>query len=314
MDRVVFMGSPEVALPALRVVANHGAIDLVAVFAQPDRPVGRGRKLQPCPVAAEARALGVPVHTPQKIAAPDALALLQEARPKLVIVCAYGQILSDQLLALPPGGAYNLHFSLLPRWRGASPVQAAILAGDTTTGVSLQRMVRELDAGPIAAETPSIPIDPRQTAHSLGEKLALASADLLQASLPRLLAGAPPLVEQEPAQATFCRTIRKEAGRIDWSKATAGEIERRVRAYTPWPGCFSFLAARRLGLIKVEAVPAPGEEGSAPPGTILEGGLVPTSEGLVRLLEVKPAGKGSMAFAAFLNGSPDALGARLTPE
>ncbi len=316
MHRVVFMGSPDVAVPALRVIAATPGLELAAVFSQPDRPVGRGRKLQPCPVAAEARELGVPVHGPEKIRAPEGLALLEQARPDLLLVCAYGQILPQAILTLPPRGPFNLHFSLLPRWRGASPVQAAILAGDSTTGVSLQRMVRELDAGPIAAETEPLPILPGDTAQTLAGRLAEAAAELLRSALPSLLEGSPTLREQHVAEATFCRTIRKEAGRVDWAEASATEVERRVRAYSPWPGCYSFLGALRLGLERVELADLPGaeEQGAPPPpGTITEDGLVGAREGFLRLLEVKPAGKGAMPFSAFLNGTPGAVGARLTP-
>ena len=321
-QRIVFMGSPQAAVPALRVIAADPKVEVAAVFAQPERPVGRGRKLRPCPVVAEARAAGFALHTPERIREPEALAALEAARPDLIVVCAYGQILPERVLALPPLGAFNLHFSLLPRWRGASPVQAALLAGDSETGVSLQRMVLELDAGPIAAETEPMPIAPAETAETLTEKLALAAAGLLEASLPQMRAGTLPLREQDAAQATFCKTIRKEEGRIDWERATAVEVERRVRAYTPWPGCFSFLGPLRLGLEEVELAPPAEEEtrqepeptprAGLPCGTILAGGLVRCREGFVRLVRVKPAGKGAMPFAAFLNGTPSALGGRLT--
>ncbi len=319
MYRVVFMGSPGLAVPSLKTLAAHPQCEVAGVITQPDRPAGRGRRLKPSPVRMAAEELGLQVHTPEKMRGPEALETLRAAQPALVIVCAYGRILPDEVLNLPPLGCYNIHFSLLPRWRGASPLQAALLAGDAETGVSLQRMVRELDAGPIAAETPPFTIGPRDTAESLEGRLAEAAADLLAAVLPALLTGAPPLREQDPARATYCRVIRKEAGAVDWGKESAEEIERKLRAYTPWPGCFSYLEGRRLGLVRLEvaqADPRSASEGRAArtpqaPGTILPGGLVPAREGLVRLLEVKPEGRGAMSFSAFLNGAPQALGMML---
>jgi methionyl-tRNA formyltransferase len=309
------MGSPQVALPVLRVLVESPLCDVAGVFAQPDRPVGRGRRMQPCPVAEEARAQGLPVHTPEKAGTPETLAVLREAEPDLLVVCAYGQILPASVLELPRRGSFNLHFSLLPRWRGASPVQAAILAGDGTTGVSLQKMVLELDAGPVVAETAPMPILPDDTGASLAERLSGAAADLLRDALPGLLEGDFSLKEQDAAQATFCRTIRKEAGRIDWEGATAGEIERKVRAYTPWPGCYSFLGDLRLGIGALQVVPQQDADAERhPPGTFLKEGIVPAAQGWVRLVEVKPAGKGGMPLQAFLNGAPWAVGKRLTPE
>ncbi len=320
MHRVVFLGSPEAAVPSLRALAAHPACSVTGVFTQPDRPAGRGRALKPSPVRQAAQALGLPVHTPERIRAPEALAALQACRPELLVACAYGQIFPQAVLALPPAGAFNLHFSLLPRWRGASPVQAAILAGDSATGVSLQKMVLELDAGPIAAESAPIAIASRDTAETLGARLAEAAAALLADALAGLFAG-PALRGQDAARATFCRTIEKKAGAVDWEAESAEEIERKARAFTPWPGCFAFLGRRRLGLVRLEVAPppaeamaaAPGTVFSAAPGTVLAGGLVPAREGWLRLLEVKPEGKGAMAFAAFLNGTPAALGARLAP-
>ncbi|MCZ6556757.1 MAG: methionyl-tRNA formyltransferase [SAR324 cluster bacterium] len=310
MHPAVFMGSPEFALPSLRALASHSACRITGVFTQPDRPFGRGRKARPSPVRAEAEALDLPVFTPERIGGEEGLALLTEAAPEIVIVCAYGQIFPERVLSLPPGGAYNLHFSLLPRWRGASPVQAAILAGDRETGVSMQRIVRELDAGPVVVESTPLPISAQDTAQSLGERLAEASGRLLASALPLLLEGNPPLLEQEPSLVTHCRTIPKAAGAVDWQVESARMIERKIRAYTPWPGCFTYLGGRRLGLVRLELAGAPDQvaAGGEPPGTLLPGGLVRSQAGYVRLLEVKPEGRGAMPLQAFLNGAPDALG------
>ena len=313
--RAVFMGSPATAVSALKALAGHPACRVVGVFTPPDRPVGRSRRPQPCPVKTAALALKLPVFTPEKIRSAEALQQLGDLRPDIAVVCAYGQLFSQALLELPRLGCYNLHFSLLPRWRGASPVQAAILAGDAVTGVTFQRMVLELDAGPSAAETPPIPIRPDDTAETLSGRLAEAAAELLAATLPHLLKGLPPLREQDGAGVTRCRTLAKEAGAIHWEAETALEVERKVRAFTPWPGCFSFLGQRRLGIARVEiaAPPAAAAGEASAPGTLGAGGLVPAREGWVRLLEVKPEGKRAMSAAEFLNGMPGALGALLQP-
>ncbi|MBI4082852.1 MAG: methionyl-tRNA formyltransferase [Candidatus Lambdaproteobacteria bacterium] len=308
---IVFMGSPATAVPTLRALAAHPACRVAGVFTQPDRPAGRHRRLQPSAVRAAADALAIPVATPEQAGSLEALAALRAWAPELVIVCAYGRLLPQRVLDVPRLGAYNVHFSLLPRWRGASPVQAAILAGDAVTGVSLQRMVLALDAGAIAAETSPLPILARDTAATLADRLAAAAAELVREHLVRLLAGDPPLREQDPARVTLCRTIRKEQGAVDWAAETAIEVERKRRAFTPWPGCYTYLDRRRLALIDLEIVDLPHHP--APPGLLLPGGLVTCREGSVRLLAVKAEGKAAMPFAAFANGMPDAIGRRLAP-
>jgi methionyl-tRNA formyltransferase len=315
MTRTVFLGSPATALPSLRALAADPRVRLVGVLTQPDKPAGRRRRLQPCPVRAEAEALGLPVLTPRRIREPEALAALAAWEPELAIVCAYGQILPEAALGLPALGCYNLHFSLLPRWRGASPVQAAILAGDAATGVSLQRMVLELDAGDVVAETPPLPIRPDDTAQSLGERLATEAGTLLARSLTALLAGDPPARPQDPAAVTVCRLIRKQDGAVDFAAEDAVRIERKARAYSPWPGCYAFAAGRRLGLERLTPAGPPDDPAAArrPPGTLLADGRLRAREGWLRLEIVRPEGKPPMAFAAFRNGNPQAIGARLTP-
>ena len=314
MVPVVFMGSPQAAVPSLRAlagaVARHGA-QLAAVFAQPDRRVGRHSTPQPCPVKAAALELGIPVHTPERIRSPEGEQALRSLRPALAVVCAYGQILPRALLDLPALGCYNLHFSQLPRWRGATPVQAAILAGDAQTGVTLQRMAVALDAGDIAARSAPVPIAANDTADRLMARLADLAATLLVESLPGLLAGNLPLTAQDPAGVTVCRTLRKEDGAIDWERETAAAIERKVRAYTPWPGCHSFLGGKRLALLQVALEAGAALGPATPPGSLLAGGVVAAREGALRLLRVKPEGKAEMAWAAFANGNPEASGGRL---
>jgi methionyl-tRNA formyltransferase len=318
MPPIVFMGTPEWAVPSLRAVARHPEARLVGVFTQAAKPAGRGRRVRPTPVQSAAEALGVPTVAPEKAGDPEAMAALAAWRPALIVVCAYGRILPARVLEHPPLGCYNLHFSLLPRWRGASPVQAALLAGDETTGVSLQRMVRALDAGAIAAETPPMPIAPGDTAGTLGERLAGAAARLIAGALPMLLRGDPPLREQDPAAVTLCRILRKEDGAIHWERDDADHIRRQWRAYMPWPGSYGFLGKRRIEFTRLEVgelTAAPHERWpAAAPGTLLPEGWVPAREGFVRLLEVKPEGRRAMAFADFLRGQPRVLGMRLTAE
>lgn len=316
--RVVFMGSPAWAVPSLDALARAApalGAEIVGVFSQPDKPAGRRRSLQACPVKTAAGVLGLPVFTPARIRAAEAQGELRRLAPDLIVVCAYGQIFPRAMLDLPPLGCYNLHFSRLPRWRGASPIQAAILAGDATTGVCLQRMVEALDAGPLAAQSAPVAIGPDDTAGTLGARLAGVSAALLRDALPRLLTGSVVLTPQDAAGVTTCRTLRKEDGAVDFATESARQLERRVRAYQPWPGCHCFLGARRIGLAGVEvADDAPGEPPTAsPPGVILPGGRVATAAGFIRLRRVTPEGKAPMTWEAFAHGNPQALGAKLTP-
>ena len=319
MVRVVFMGSPDWAVPSLLALADAlahpapggAAGTLIGACTQPDRPKGRGRALEPCPVKRAALGLGLPVRSPASLKDPAGQALLAEWRPELVIVCAYGLILPRAMLDLPRLGCYNLHFSLLPRWRGATPVQAAVLAGDAATGVSLQRMVEALDAGPLVASTPPLAIGPDDDAASLGVRLAQAAAGLLRETLPSLLQGHAHLAEQDASQATFCRRLSKADGAVRFEEESALTLERKVRAYQPWPGCHAYCGGLRLALERVEVL-APEALAAIPPGTVpgtlLAGGVVPAAQGAVRLLRVKPQGKASMPWHAFAHGHPQALG------
>jgi methionyl-tRNA formyltransferase len=313
MTRAVFLGSPAWAVPSLLALAGAQAaglgITVCGVVTQPDRPTGRGRRLQPCAVKAEALRLGLPVRSPESVREEDGLRSVADWTPDLLIVCAYGQLLNRAVLDSPRLGSWNLHFSLLPRWRGASPVQAAILAGDAETGVSLQRIVEALDAGPLLASSAPVPIGAAETADELGARLADVAAGLLIDALPAILSGTPAVTPQDESRVTVCRKIGKAAGIVDWGREPADEIVRKVRAFTPWPGCASYLGALRLGLIRVEAVKPPP---AGIPGTLGADGRVPAAAGAVRLIEVKPAGRGVMAFSDFVNGHPEVVGQRLT--
>jgi methionyl-tRNA formyltransferase len=315
MIRAVYMGSPEWAVPSLMALAGAQAraigVELVGVLTQPDRPAGRGRRLQPCAVKAAAVAQGLAVLSPERLRAPEGMSALAALAPDLVIVCAYGQMLPRAVLDLPRLGSWNLHFSRLPRWRGASPVQAAILAGDADTGVSLQRMVEALDTGPLVAESPPVAIGADETAEALGARLAEVAANVLLDALPAILTGTPSLRPQDVARVTVCRKLDKRSGAIDWAHESAVDIVRKVRAFTPWPGCADYLGRMRLGIVRVEAAVA---QSGAQPGVIGADGVAAAASGAVKLIDVKPEGKGAMAFADFVNGHPAAVGARLTAD
>ena len=304
--RIVFMGTPEWAIPTLRVLVESGN-PVVGVFTQPDRPVGRKQFLKPSPVRGWAEAQGLRVWTPKQASSPETLETLSDLKPEVVLVCAYGQLLSQALLELPWLGCFNLHFSLLPRWRGASPVQAAILAGDPITGVALQKMVLKLDAGPLLCVSDSVPVTPEDTSEMLGARLAELGAKLVQVALPRFAADALALTPQDKSAVTNCRIIRKSQGGIDWCHESAEQIERKLRAYTPWPGIHCFTPkGKRLQLVEVKVV-----LGSFEPGQVYPELLIGTKAGGLRVLQLKPEGRGVMMAEAFLRGHPELLGATL---
>ncbi len=306
--RIVFMGSPPFAVPALEALAQ--AYPVIGVVTQPDRPAGRGSRLRPPAVKVAAERLGLPVFQPEKVSTPAALAHLQAWAPDVIILAAFGQILPPDLLALPPHGCLNIHASLLPRWRGAAPIAAAILAGDTVTGVTLMQMDEGVDTGPILAQREE-PIRPDDTTGSLTERLARVGAELLMDVLPRYLRGEIRPVPQPEEGVTRCRPLKKEDGRLNWARPAA-ELERQVRAVTPWPGAFTFWQGQMLKVLR--AAVHPDWAGDEPPGTVVplgdEAGVV-TGQGVLRLLEVQMAGKSPLPIDAFLRGRRNFIGAVL---
>ena len=234
--RIIFMGTPEFAVPTLKVLINSD-YELMAVVTQPDRPSGRGRKLTPSPIKVVALEAGIDVLQPETLRSPEVVAQLAALRPDLIVVAAFGQILRPDVLNLPPHGCLNIHASLLPRWRGAAPVAAAIHAGDTETGVTVMLMAAGLDTGPIIAQQ-AIPIKPTHTRDTLMTELAEVGAALLSESLPVWLAGQIEAQPQDERRATLAPRLKKEAGAIDWWQP-APEIDRQVRAFYPWPGTFT---------------------------------------------------------------------------
>ncbi len=310
------MGTPDFAVPALAALISPSAqaqgYEVVAVVTQPDRPSGRGKQLTPSPVKVLAQFAGLKVLQPETLKNEAAVAELADLAPDLIVVAAFGQILRQNVLAIPPHGCINIHASLLPRWRGAAPVAAAIRAGDAQTGVTLMRMEEGLDTGPMLARR-VVPITPQHTAGSLTAELAEVGAALLLETLPGWLAGEIEPQLQDNSLATLAPRLKKEQGAINWTHSAA-EIERQVRAFDPWPGTFTQGPRGQFKVLAVEMalrVSPPQPE----PGTVFkhEGGVyVATGQGAVRLLMVQPAGKKEMAAEAMLNGQPELLGARLS--
>ncbi|MBN1176127.1 MAG: methionyl-tRNA formyltransferase [Dehalococcoidales bacterium] len=301
--RIVFMGSPGFAVPALERLIL-GGYDVVGVYTQPDRPAGRGRSPTPPPVKNTAIQRGLPVFQPESLRSAEALEQLEALKPDIIVICAFGQILTQAVLDIPPRQCVNVHFSLLPRHRGASPVAAAILAGDEFTGVSIQLVRKKLDTGPILTRA-AVPISPRDNTGSLTEKLGLVGANLLLEALTGWLRNEITTRPQDEEEATYFSQIDKEAGEIDWN-LPAVEIWRRVRAYYPWPGGYTSWRGRQLKIIEAEALPGEKSPGAgkvvALPG---QRAGIGTGEGVLGVLRVQLEGKKAMSAADFLRGQWD---------
>jgi methionyl-tRNA formyltransferase len=297
--KIVFMGSPDFAVPALLQLAR--TYPVCGVVTQPDRPSGRGMTLTSSPVKLAALELGLSVFQPEKLRAPDAFQQLQEWAPDLIVVSAFGQILRQNVLDLPRYGCVNIHASLLPRHRGAAPIQAAILAGDTETGITIMKMDAGLDTGPMLRQR-AIPIGPQDTGGSLFEKLSALGGELLMETLPGYLAGEI-LPQSQPLEGmTYFGMIKKEDGLLDFN-LSALELERKVRAFSPWPGTY---VSWNGGPLKVHK--AHIESGQAQPGQRLVVDGLPalgTVEGVIVFDELQPAGKKSMPGKAFMQGARD---------
>ncbi|MBA3849638.1 MAG: methionyl-tRNA formyltransferase [Opitutus sp.] len=307
------MGSDAIALPALNWLAGEGnAVGrVVAVFTQPDRAVGRGQKIQPNAIKLWAQARGIPVHQPEKFGQEDRETLASYT-PDLTLVMAYGHILRDDVIATPRLGSVNLHASLLPKLRGASPIQTAVATGASETGVALMRIVAELDAGPVAARE-RVPISPLDTASEVETKLAAACVPLLARTLPALAAGSLAFVPQDSSHATFCRKLEKADGAVDFRRP-ATEVAARVNGLMPWPGCATEFSGQPLKLGLAENCNLIGYK-PAGPGTVLgadaEGLLVACGEGVVRLRRLQRPGGRMLPAGEFLRGCPVPAGAIL---
>lgn len=307
--RVVFMGSPEFAVPCLRALLQ--AYPVAGVVTQPDRPAGRGLALRPPPVKQVAVQAGLPIIQPRRLHDPEAMAILREWAPDLVVVAAFGQILRQDVLELPAHGCLNLHASLLPRWRGAAPVQAAILHGDHQTGVTLMKMDAGLDTGPILAQR-TLAIRNEETGGSLSHRLSQTAAELLLEALPDYLAGRLHPWPQQEDLATYARLLRKADGALNFDQSAA-QLERQVRAFDPWPGSFFLWQGRRIKVLKARVAPGARRE----PGVVIQsdsGPAVATCEGYLVLEVLQPEGRSPMSAADFLRGARQFVGTNLLAE
>ena len=303
------MGTPDFSVPSLKKLIETQ--EVVGVVTQPDRPAGRGKQLRPSPIKVVAQEANIPVYQPKSLRKKAAAEPLREWNPDVIVVAAFGQILRPHVLDLPKHGCINVHASLLPRWRGASPIQHAILAGDAETGVCLMQMDPGLDTGPVYA-CQSVTISATETAASLHDKLAAAGAELTGTYLDDILQGKMPSQTQDDELSTYAPMISKEDGRLNWSE-TAVNLDRRIRAMSPWPGAFSSWQGKMLK-IKTAAL-ATGKLPDGMPGQVVQyagGTAVLTGEGGIDLQTIQLEGKKAMAVADFLRGQPDFIGAILS--
>ncbi len=308
--RIIFMGSPAFAVHPLQTLVTAG-YTLAAVITQPDRPAGRKRVLTPPPVKVAALDLGIPVLQPETLRDPDVIQQLRELAPDVGVVAAYGEILRKSVLAIPPLGYLNIHPSLLPRHRGPVPVVGAILAGDTETGVSIIKLNRGMDSGPLLAQE-RIPMPPDACAGDLNKQLFVQGANMLPDVLRRYANGEIIPREQEHSQATITRLLKKTDGLLDWSQS-AVSLERCVRAYDPWPGAYTHWNGQQVKVLSAVVHTDWSGAEDTPPGTIIgvdadNHPLVATGNGALALQTIQPAGKRAMGGKDWLAGQRDAVG------
>lgn len=301
--RIVFAGTPEFAVSSLRAAARHH--EVVAVYTQPDRPAGRGRGLAPSPVKLEAVARGIPVYQPESLKDAAAQQQLRDLQPDLMVVVAYGLILPKAVLAIPTHGCWNVHASLLPRWRGAAPIQRAIQAGDAKTGVCLMQMEAGLDTGPVLLHQ-ELPIAATDTGGQLHDKLAELGAQVLSDGLGLLRAGIKPIARPQPEQGvTYAHKLDKAEAKLDWAQ-DAGALARTVRAFNPWPIAEATLAGERVRIHGAVALEA--DHGQAP-GTVLaasrDGIDIASGQGALRLRVLQREGGKAITAADYLNARRD---------
>lgn len=314
MLRLIFLGTPDFAVPSLACLL-HSRHRIVGVVSQPDRPRGRGQHVQPPPVKVLAQAHDLPIWQPQRLKDPDLLGALKALEPDAAVVAAYGRIIPDVLLELPRLGMINVHASLLPRWRGASPIQRAVMAGDRESGVTIMRVVSELDAGPMLARA-TRPIGPDETAAEVERDLAQLGASLLPAVLDGLESGTAHEEPQDAALATYAPRLEKSDGAIDWT-LTAPKLHNRVRGLHPWPLAFSWLGPTRMTILRTRAEDSMTH--SSAEGTILQaqGDRLVVAAGertALALLGLRPEGRRAMTTREFLSGHRVEPGARFLAQ
>lgn len=314
--RILFAGTPEIALPslqALRVIPGAPRPEVVAVLTAPDAPAGRRRELLPPPVKVQAQAWGMPVLQPSRLDG-SAREIVAELQPDLLVVVAYGKIFGPRFLELFPRGGINVHPSILPRYRGPSPIPAAILAGDAVTGVTVQRLSREMDAGDILAQR-EVPLAPDATTPVLEQTLGTLGAELLVEVVREIALGRESARPQESDRVTWCGLIRKEDGNLTWQESAA-MIERMTRAYAPWPGVRCSWQGSSLHLLEVSVLPRDRAGNDAGPGTVLgvdnkAGILIQTVDGVLAVRQLKLQARKEMDFRSFLNGNSSIIGSVL---
>jgi methionyl-tRNA formyltransferase len=306
--RIAFLGTPDFALPTLTglVAAGH---EVAMVYSQPPAPRGRGHVLASSPVHTAAVSLGIPVRTPASMRDPAEIEAFAALKLDAAVVVAYGQILPREVLEAPRLGCFNLHGSLLPRWRGAAPIQRAVMAGDKVTGVDVMRMSEGLDEGPVLLSE-SVRIGPLDTAGTIHDRLSPRGAALMVQAIDALSKGLVPETPQSDEGATYAKKIRPREARIHWSKS-AIDVDRQIRGLSPFPGAWC-LAPSERGPIRVKALLSRAEHGEGEPGQVLDDGLlIACGEGAVRLLRAQREGRAAQDAESFLRGFPLAAGARL---
>ncbi len=292
------MGTPQFAVPPLQALAEAGH-EIVGVVTRIDKPAGRGRNVAAPPVKAVALQLGLPLYQPKRVREPMFIDALRKLSPDVIVVAAYGQILPKEVLTLPKYGCINIHASLLPAYRGAAPINWAIIRGDKETGITIMQMDEGMDTGAILMQE-SRPIGPRDTSGTLTETLSELGASLITKSLPLLEAGTLKPAAQDESKATLAPLLKKEDGLVDWT-LPAADIHNRVRGFSPWPGAYTFLDGGMIKILETEVLPGEGEPALMQQGAdnTLEVG---TGRGLLRILRIQPAGKKPMHAADFLRG------------
>jgi len=306
--RVVFMGTPSFAVPSLQALLADDRFEVAAIWTQPDRPAGRGQQMMPSPVKICAEAAGIPIYQPEKLSTADT-EQMQQLAPDFLVVVAYGQLLAQEILDVPVVAPINIHFSLLPAWRGAAPIQPAIFNDGLGFGVSFARMERGLDSGPVYLARPMpLPLD--KTAFELYTQLAEQSAQELPDVLQQIAADEL-TAQPQIGESSFAPKITKADGQIDWHADTAELLEKKLRAYSPWPGLFTFAAGKRLKILDFKIAPA----SIAEPGQVFwqdDTVCVAAADGTaIELKKVQPAGKQAMAAADWLRGDTAIIGSKL---